>query len=272
MADVSKLTISGSSFDLKDPIARRSIGYGQVDSTSTSTAFTAQIDGVTSYFDGLAIMLRNGVVTSAAGCTLDINNIGAKPIYNSMADASAETTIFNISYTMLFVYDSTRVSGGCWVMYRGYNSDTTSARGLIDYYFRPQAGSTLYRYKLCMLGANNRMYPIVTTDQEDTTQVSKSVQTVALRPDKIWLYNAKDTISAGSAITANTLYEAMYYTGAAYTFNSTISKYTTIYLRGTYDKTTHLFTLYDDGNTPCTSYYTTVPTNSSSITLSSYFV
>lgn len=41
--------------------------YGEVDDTSTSTAFTAQIDGVTSYYQGLTILLKNGVVTSASG-------------------------------------------------------------------------------------------------------------------------------------------------------------------------------------------------------------
>lgn len=45
-----------------------------------------------------------------------------------------------------------------------------------------------------------------------------------------------------------------------------------IYLRGTYDKNTDLFTLYNDNSSPCTSYYTFVPDNTASITLSDYFV
>ena len=99
---------------------------GHVDSTSTSTAFTATIPGVFAYYDGLAIMLKNGVVTSASGFTINVNGLGAKPVYSNMAAETRETTIFNVNYTLLLIYDSTRVEGGCWINYRGYYSDKTS--------------------------------------------------------------------------------------------------------------------------------------------------
>lgn len=68
--------------------------------------------------------LTNGVVTSASGFTLNINNLGAKPVYRGMAAATAETKIFNINYTMAFIYNEDRVEGGCWdTMY--YDSNTT---------------------------------------------------------------------------------------------------------------------------------------------------
>lgn len=102
-----------------------SIPTGAVDSTSTSTAFTATVSGITELRDGVLIWLTNGVVTSAEGCTLDVNNLGAKPLYNSIAAATATTTTFNINYTMLFIYNSTRVTGGCWDMVYGYDSNTT---------------------------------------------------------------------------------------------------------------------------------------------------
>lgn len=98
------------------------IHYAQVDATSTATVFTATIDGITEYYDGLTIILKNGIITSESGFTININNLGAKPCYSSMAAVSRETTIFNINYTMMFVYDSSRVSGGCWVCYHGYNA------------------------------------------------------------------------------------------------------------------------------------------------------
>ena len=99
------------------------IHYGTVDGTSTSTVFTATVPGLTELVDGTTVMLKNGVVTSATGFTININGLGAKPVYSNMAAATADTTIFNVNYTMLFVYDSTRVAGGCWICYRGYNSD-----------------------------------------------------------------------------------------------------------------------------------------------------
>ena len=102
-----------------------SIPMGAVDSTSTATAFTATIDGITELRSGVLVWLTNGVVTSAAGCTLNINGLGAKPIYNSIAEATATTTTFNINYTMLFVYNASRVAGGCWDMVYGYDANTT---------------------------------------------------------------------------------------------------------------------------------------------------
>lgn len=100
------------------------IHYAQVNSNSTSTVFTATIEGITSYYDGLTVLLKNGVVTSASGFTININNLGAKPVYNNMAAAGRETTIFNVNYTLLLVYDEDRVDGGCWICYRGYYSDS----------------------------------------------------------------------------------------------------------------------------------------------------
>ena len=101
------------------------IPFGQVDDTSTSTAFTATISGITELKNGVCMWLKNGVVTSAEGFTIDINGLGAKPCYGSLAAATQSTTIFNINYTMLFIYNSTRVTGGCWDVVYGYDSNTT---------------------------------------------------------------------------------------------------------------------------------------------------
>ena len=100
--------------------------YGHVDSTSTKTAFTATIPGITEYYDGLTVILKNGVATSASGFTLNINNLGAKGSYSNLSAATRDTTVFNVDYTMMFIYDSTRVDGGCWVCYRGYDSNTNT--------------------------------------------------------------------------------------------------------------------------------------------------
>ncbi|MBQ1716552.1 MAG: hypothetical protein II025_01485, partial [Ruminococcus sp.] len=102
-----------------------SIPFGVVDNTSTETAFTATVQGITELRDGVCAYIRNGTVTSAAGCTLNVNNLGAKPIYSTVAATTAVTTTFNVNYTMLFIYNSTRVSGGCWDMYYGYDANTT---------------------------------------------------------------------------------------------------------------------------------------------------
>lgn len=113
-----------------DAYRTSSIPFGQVDSSSTATVFTATVDGITELRDGVCMWLTNGVVTSASGFTININGLGAKPVYSNLAEASRSTTIFNVNYTMLFVYNSTRVSGGCWDIVYGYDSTYSAGTGL----------------------------------------------------------------------------------------------------------------------------------------------
>ena len=125
--------------DLKDVVTKEyvdgatvaksaSIPMGKLDTTSTATVMTAQISGITELRDGVCVWLMNGVITSASNCTLNINNLGAKPIYQSQAAAGRVTTLFNINYTALLIYNSTRVDGGCWDYVYGYDSIPKSRR------------------------------------------------------------------------------------------------------------------------------------------------
>lgn len=93
-------------------IKSMAIPYGNVDDTSTATIYTATVPGITELKTGVIMMLHNGVITSASGFTVNINGLGAKPCYNNMTNATRDTTIFNIAYTMLFIYDETLNSGG----------------------------------------------------------------------------------------------------------------------------------------------------------------
>ena len=86
---------SGTDQDTKwDSNAYRAISlpYGEVDNTSTSTAFTVTVPGITELRDGVACLVNNTKVSSASGCKLDVNSLGAKPIYSSMAAATAVST------------------------------------------------------------------------------------------------------------------------------------------------------------------------------------
>ena len=102
-----------------------SIPMGKVASTSTSTVFTATIDGITELRDGVCVWLTNGVVTSAADFTININGLGAKPVYRSVNATTRETTRFDKNYTIFLIYNETRVSGGCWDYVYGFDSNTT---------------------------------------------------------------------------------------------------------------------------------------------------
>lgn len=269
-------------YNLRASALRYVTGTGTAAKTSKpyiSAKWEADIDDISEYYDGLTIVYKVPVAGNGSyGTVLQINSLGYHPVLRAVN--SMVSTRYAVDATVALVYNSS-ISGafynnsasattvqGAWMVVNDIDNDTTASRGYNDYYLRAYAGSALYRYKLCMLGENNRMYPIVTTDQSSTTQVTKAVQTANLKPHKIWLYNATTTVSAGSVIGAQTLYPAMYLAGSGYSFNTNVPTYRMIYLCGTYDKATDLFKL---DNSTTSSYFVYVPTNASSINLASYF-
>lgn len=209
--------------------------YGIVDSTSTSTAFTAQIPGITSYYDGLTIMLKNGYVTSAANFTIDVNGLGAKGAYSNMATGNVvtpttptrETTIFNINYTMMFTYSSSLVEGGGWISYRGYNSDTNT----IAYQVRTNSTAlkttdrTRY-YRLLFTSADGTKWVPANTQYDNSATSTKTVNTRKINPFGRIVYLASSTnFNANANVTANLVW-SQYTLALGYSFNRTGSALT----------------------------------------------
>ena len=199
-----------------------SIPFAQVDSTSTETAFTATVAGITELRDGVCVYLRNGVVSSAEGFTININNLGAKPVYQTMAAASRTTTIFNIDYTMLFVYNSTRVAGGCWDIFYGYNTNTNT----IGYQLRtnsttlPVSGAT-YRYRILFTSPDGTQYVPATTSTSTNATASRTVNQTPINPfGPIRYYSTTTAVSAGSSPGTSYLWE-QYNLTLGYSFNRT---------------------------------------------------
>ena len=186
-----------------------SIPYGQCDSTSTATVFTATVPGVTELRDGVCMWLKNGVVTSASGFTININNLGAKPVYSNMAAATRDTTIWNINYTMFFVYDSTRVEGGCWILYRGYNSDTNT----IGYQLRTNSTSltttdrTRY-YRLLFTSADNTHWVPSNTQYDNSATSNKTINQRKINPFGRIVYLGNSTsYLADAAVSATAIWD-----------------------------------------------------------------
>lgn len=210
------------------------IPFGKVASTSTSTVFTATVPGVTELRNGVACYLMNGVVTSASGFTLNVNGLGAKPVYGTLAAATRSTTIFNINYTMLFIYNEDRVEGGCWDIYYGYNSDTNT----IAYNVRMNTACGLvskavYRYEMLFALPNGNYEPANDVSNKPTTY-TKALTTAAFDPfQPIIFYASTSTIAAGSAL--STSYSYLQYSGAdlRYAFNagSTLTANRPVYIR-----------------------------------------
>ena len=196
-----------------------SIPYGTCDSTSTSTVFTATVPGITELRDGVCMWLKNGVVTSASGFTININDLGAKPVYTNLQEATRDTTIWNKIYTMLFVYDSTRVSGGCWIMYRGYNSENvtqlrTGSQSL-------PMSSVVYRYRILFTSADGTHYVPANNSTSTNTTASRAVCQEKINPfGRILYYSATASVAANARPAAGNLWE-QYSITLGYSFNRT---------------------------------------------------
>lgn len=214
-----------------------SIPYGICDPTSTSTVFTAVVPGITELRDGVCVWLKNGVVTSAAGFTININGLGAKPSYSNLAAATADTTLFNVNYTMLFVYDSTRVAGGCWVCYRGYDSNTNT----IGYQLRTNsytlpATDKFYRYRLLFTSADGTHWVPANTSTSTNATASRTPNTKPINPfGEIVYYGSTTVINAEANPSATVLWQ-QYVFSLGYSFNTTGSALTLTYPAPVYIK------------------------------------
>lgn len=204
-----------------------SIPFGQVDSTSTSTAFTATIDGITELRDGVCVYLRNGVVTSAANCTLNVNGLGAKPMYNTMAATTAISTQWNVNYTMLFIYNSTRVSGGCWDMYYGYDSDlnTIGYQLRTNSYTLPVSDTSRY-YKIFFTSADNTKYVPASADSTNNATSARLVNQRPINPFGAIVYlHSTANFTTDTNVTATAIWQ-QYLLTLGYSFNRTGSALT----------------------------------------------
>lgn len=194
---------------------------GQVDASSTSTVFTAQIPGITSYYHGLTVILKNGVVTSASGCTLNINGLGAKPIYSSTSAATRVTSGWSSSYTMIFTYDETRVSGGCWVMQYGMAySNTIGYQVRTNSYTLPLTDKC-YRYRLLFTSHNGKKFVPANTSTSTNAIAARATNETPIDPfGPIVYYGSTTALSAGDNPGATVLWQ-QYVLTLGYSFNNT---------------------------------------------------
>lgn len=202
--------------------AQRTIPFGKVDAGSTATVMTATVDGITELSDGVAAYIQNGVVTSASGVTLNVNGLGAKPVYQTMAAAGRVTTAFNVAYTFLFVYNSSRVSGGCWDMYYGYDANTNT----IGYQLRtnslslPMAAKT-YRYRLLFTSADGSTLVPANTSTSTNATAARAVCQIPINPfGRIVYYGTTAAVDVGARPSAAYLW-TQYVVTLGYSFNRT---------------------------------------------------
>ena len=199
------------------------IPYGEVDSTSTATVFTATVPGITELKDGTVMMLKNGVVTSASGFTINVNGLGAKPCYNNMTNATRDTTIFNVAYTMMFVYSTALNSGsGGWWIYRGYDANTNT----IGYQLRTNSTTltvtdTARYYKLYFTSADGNQWVPASVNSTNNATAARPVNQRPIDPFGRIVYTSANTnYAAGASLAATTIWD-QYALVLGYSFNRT---------------------------------------------------
>lgn len=199
-----------------------SIPFGKLDGTSTATVMTATVPGITELRDGVCMWLKNGVVTSASGFTLNINGLGAKPVYGSLAAATRSTTVFGAAYTMLFIYNSTRVDGGCWDCVYGYDSNTNT----IGYQIRTNSGTRPVsdqtgRYRLLFSSADNMMWVPANTASTTNATSARAVNQRPINPFGPIVYYSHTTVYAAGTNVGTSYQWSQYALTLGYSFNRT---------------------------------------------------
>ena len=219
LADDTKYAASKS--DGGPAITSGGLHWGHADSTSTATVFTAQIDGITEYYEGLTVVLRNGVVASTTNCTLNINGLGALPIYPSTSDTRVSTA-WAKAYTMIFVYTENKIENTpCWEMQYGMAYSNS-----IGYQLRTNSQTLpltdkCYRYHLLFTSPDNAHFVPANTSTSTNATSSRTVNTTPIDPfGDIFYYSSTSALSADSKPSATVLWQ-QYVCTLGYSFNNT---------------------------------------------------
>lgn len=183
------------------------IPFGKLDETSTSTVMTATVPGITELKSGVCMFLMNGKVTSASGYTININGLGAKPVYSTLSAASRTTTLFNVAYTGFFVFNEERVEGGCWDFYYGYDSNSdTIAYDVRQYNFGMLKPATAcQRYQLLFTKMDGLLLPVYSGTY--STNTNKTLTTDSFNPfGQVYYYGYTTNIAKMGNFPAGHLY------------------------------------------------------------------
>ena len=204
-----------------------------VNDSSSATAFVVSApSAVNILYDGLTFIIKNTKVASAANCTININNLGAKRIWCSQSNGYC-TTHWGLNQTYLFVYDSTNDR---FELQQGRDTDSTDTYTVRPYYTHPKAsGNGIKQYSLFarLQGTASASTESVTMDLDlyssftsNNGTGTKTYTNNIFDITKLYYYTGSGNVASGSTIGDNTFSYQNTSVDLRYTLNITTSTLT----------------------------------------------
>lgn len=197
------------------------IPYGEVDSTSTNTKYTATVPGIHELKNGVICYIRNDVVTSTTNFTLNVNGLGEKPVYASNADATRVASAWSSAISWVFIYNEDRVDGGCWDAYYGQVNNNTIGYQVRTNSTRMKLTDRAYRYRLLFTSADGQKLVPANDSTSTNATASRTTCTTPIDPfGQIFYYGTTTAVAAGSMPSASYMWQ-QYVVTLGYSFNNT---------------------------------------------------
>ena len=245
MATISKLKGSnGTSYDIMDRVSRdESVYFIEPTGTAGSTTSGAQLSskwtisnvgGLTTPYHGMKVAIKvpvAGVSTAGAIMSIDGGTTWHPIAYNV---DTVFTTHYAVNTVKIFIYDADQIMtgyidagtstsiSGVWKGESNYDSGNTNT---IGYQLRTnssvwKAHSTLYQYELLCSVSETQLSPFNNVSNKSTTNTKALLTNLEFNPfGKFVYYGATTTVSAGSNISATTLWQ-QYNLTLGYSFNT----------------------------------------------------
>ena len=112
MALISGVQVNDNTYGLR----AEAIPTGSITS-DTNGILTATVPKITQLTPGIICIINNSLNLSQSIISLNVNSLGAKPIYDSMTNSIISDFTLKSNETFLFSYNETLLSTGCWILH-----------------------------------------------------------------------------------------------------------------------------------------------------------